>query len=159
MNEERQVKPEMIGKEQKPKFWDRDTDTIIYTIMCIASIPAILLGLCYLYVAKNMVPQGVSGCVFQLVLGLYCPGCGGTRAFWSLFQGDILRAIYYNPGGIYGAVFYVVYFVSQTLMRLTKGKCRALKMRPVYLYIMLGIILLNFAVRNILLVVWGIETL
>jgi hypothetical protein len=36
-------------------------------------------------------------CVFHHVTGLNCPGCGGTRAFFALVHGDLLRSIRYNP--------------------------------------------------------------
>ena len=143
----------------KVKFWERDTDTILYTIMCIVTVPALLLGLWYLWFAKAAVPQGMPGCVFQAVLGLYCPGCGGTRSFEALFRGDILMALYYNPGAVYGVGLYLLYFISQTLMRISKGKLWGLKFLPIYLYVMLGIIVLNFIVRNILLFFLNIPTL
>lgn len=146
-------------KTEKVKFWERDTDTILYTIMCIVTVPALLLGIWYLRFAREAIPQGMPGCVFQTVLGLYCPGCGGTRAFWALFRGDILKAIYYHPGAIYGVGLYLVYFISQSLMRISKGKLRGMKFCPMYLYIMLGIIVLNFIVRNVLLFFFDIPTL
>ena len=36
-------------------------------------------------------------CIFNKVTGLYCPGCGNTRAAISLLKFDFLAAFYYNP--------------------------------------------------------------
>jgi len=36
-------------------------------------------------------------CVFHGTLGLPCPGCGLTRAYTSLFQGNIADAFRYHP--------------------------------------------------------------
>jgi Protein of unknown function (DUF2752) len=36
-------------------------------------------------------------CPFHLATGLYCPGCGSTRAMRSLLRGHIADAIRYNP--------------------------------------------------------------
>lgn len=35
-------------------------------------------------------------CIFHKITGLYCAGCGGTRALISLFHGDIIKAIHLN---------------------------------------------------------------
>lgn len=148
-----------MKKENKVKFWEQDVDTILYTIMCIVTIPAVLLGIWYLWFAGERLPEGITVCVFQKALGLYCPGCGGTRAFRALFRGDILRALYYHPAAVYGVFLYVVYFISQTLMRLSRGKLWGMTLKPFYLYFMLGLIAVNFILRNILLLGWGINTL
>lgn len=127
-----------MEKENKVKFWEQDSDTILYTIMCVVTIPAVLLGFLYLWFAKERLPENVTFCVFQRVLGLYCPGCGGTRAFRALLHGDIFSALYYHPGAVYGALLYVTYFISQTLMRLSRGKLWGMKLKPSYLYFMLA---------------------
>ena len=36
-------------------------------------------------------------CIFKLVTGFDCPGCGITRMLVSLLQGDIYAAYQYNP--------------------------------------------------------------
>lgn len=38
-------------------------------------------------------------CVFRLVTGVDCPGCGLTRCFISLMHGKFARAWAFNPGG------------------------------------------------------------
>lgn len=36
-------------------------------------------------------------CVFRKATGIYCPGCGSTRALRALFEGDFFAALRYNP--------------------------------------------------------------
>lgn len=36
-------------------------------------------------------------CLFYLVTGLYCPGCGAGRACYSILHGRFLDAFCYNP--------------------------------------------------------------
>jgi hypothetical protein len=35
-------------------------------------------------------------CFFHFITGWDCPGCGLTRAFFSMFRGDFLKAIKFN---------------------------------------------------------------
>lgn len=35
-------------------------------------------------------------CLFELVTGYYCPGCGVTRVLFALLHGDIKQAFAYN---------------------------------------------------------------
>lgn len=95
-------------------------------------------------------------CIFHEVTGLYCPGCGGTRAVKALLAGRIITSFVYNPIVIYGAVMYVWFMGSQLLERLTKGKVKGLKYRHLYLWLALVIVIVNCIVRNILLVRYGI---
>ena len=37
------------------------------------------------------------GCVFHQITGLYCTGCGITRATYAVLQGDLARAWSMNP--------------------------------------------------------------
>lgn len=41
--------------------------------------------------------QVFAPCPFRAVTGLRCPGCGGTRAMYSLLNGDLAGAIRMNP--------------------------------------------------------------
>ncbi len=146
-------------KEKWLRFWQQDMDTILYTLMCFANVIGLAAGLSYLWAVKYFLPPGVQVCTLYGTTGLYCPGCGGTRAFMALFHGNILAAFYYHPAAMYGVFFYLTYFISQTLMRISKGKVKGLKMRPLYLYIMLALVVLNFVIRNALLLIWNISTL
>lgn len=37
------------------------------------------------------------GCPIRNLLGFPCPACGITRAYISLFQGDLTTALYFHP--------------------------------------------------------------
>ncbi len=140
-------------------FWNQDTDTVLYRLICIFTIPALALMGWYVWATIHIIPEEIAGCVMLRVSGLYCPGCGGTRAVVSLLRGNLIQSVMYHPAVLYGVVLFLVYFISQTLMRLTKGKVKGLSMKPCYLYILLGIIAVNFIVRNVLVLAFGIRTL
>lgn len=95
-------------------------------------------------------------CIFHEITGLYCPGCGGTRAVKALLGGHIITSFMYNPIVLYSVVMYIWFMGTQLLGRLTKGKVKGLKYRHLYLWIALAIVVVNCLVRNILLVRYGI---
>ncbi len=50
-----------------------------------------------LVVAAFMLLSNVDLCIFRRVTGLPCPSCGMTRAYISLFKGDIANAFFMHP--------------------------------------------------------------
>lgn len=54
-----------------------------------------LIFLLYLILNKYF-PISIK-CPFYLLTGLYCPGCGITRMFKALLEGNIYQAFRYNP--------------------------------------------------------------
>ena len=53
--------------------------------------------------AANRLPK----CLFHEWTGLYCPGCGGTRALYALLHGDLKTSLHENllliPAGLTAA--------------------------------------------------------
>ena len=41
--------------------------------------------------------QRLPKCLFHEWTGLYCPGCGGTRALYALLHGDLKTSLHDNP--------------------------------------------------------------
>lgn len=80
-------------------------------------------------------------CVFRKATGIYCPGCGSTRALRALFAGDFLAAFRYNPFSI------AVLFALPTLFVLRRPQFRALYYR---LAVVVCVVVLVFTVlRNV----------
>jgi len=95
-------------------------------------------------------------CIFLLITGLYCPGCGGTRAVEALFQGKLLLSVWYHPLVLYTAVLYVAFMGSHTLELFIPG-FKGLKFHNWYVYAALVIVIVNCIVKNILLQGFGIS--
>lgn len=122
----------------------KDSDTVLYVIgIGVAALTAIT------YLIMHFL-NWPSFCVINRYTGAYCPGCGGTRAIVALFTGHILDSIIYNPFVPYFAVIAGIFYVSQTLRYLTHGKVRGWHFRDVFLYIGIGILVINCIVKNIL---------
>lgn len=119
------------------------------------ALVVIIVGSVLLHVAQihevNLPP-----CVFNVVTGLYCPGCGGTRAVKALIHGHILKSIWYHPFVIYGAVIYLWFMISHTIRKFVNPNVKGMKYRNIYMYIWLVILVLNFIIRNILLIKFNI---
>ncbi|MDL2301275.1 DUF2752 domain-containing protein [Lachnospiraceae bacterium OttesenSCG-928-D06] len=90
-------------------------------------------------------------CVWVKFFGIYCPGCGGTRAFRALLSGAFLQSFFYHPLVIYSAFFIVLFMGSWSLYYLSKGTIKGLKFRPWYLYVSLIILILQWILKNIAL--------
>ena len=64
----------------------------------IALLPLIIIPLAFAggYIYQNYLRIYVLPCPFNTFMHIYCPGCGGTRCFYSLLRGDIVHALKYN---------------------------------------------------------------
>lgn len=114
-----------------------------------------MAGALFYYV---LLPQlSLPPCVLYTYFGLYCPGCGGTRAFISLLHGHFLQSLWYHPLVPYSALLFGVFMLTQALARLTRFRYfHGLSFHNWYLYVAIGIVGANFIIKNVLLLVWGI---
>lgn len=90
-------------------------------------------------------------CVFQMITGFYCPGCGGTRAVKFFLSGHILKSFIYHPLIPYLGIGGGIFMISQTITRVTRGKIKGMKFQNWYVYVMGIIILVQVLIKNILL--------
>jgi uncharacterized protein with PQ loop repeat len=96
-------------------------------------------------------------CAFQNLTGLYCPGCGGTRAVYSILKFNILDAIRYNITVPFGIFVYLYYNIRSFIAGL-KNDTEYFKKQKYPLCIALAVVLiLNFIVKNALLLIFGIR--
>ena len=109
-----------------------------------------LLGLCALGYCMLIRRLGVGlPCLFQVVTGLYCPGCGNSRALLALAQlrfGEALQYNYLMPleagFALYAAVRTTAHYLRTGVYRLTVG--------PEWVgLVFLGILLVWWVVRNL----------
>ncbi len=90
-------------------------------------------------------------CMTVEVYSLYCPGCGGTRALFSLLKLDLLSMLKYNPI-LPMAIFVYAYYNVRAFIEIKRNNEQyfaKIKYRLIYVVIALGFI--YFLVRNILL--------
>lgn len=112
------------------------------------------VGVVYYFLLRNLLPE--FPCPFSALLGIYCPGCGGTRAVAALLQGRLLLSFWYHPLVLYGAVVGGGFMATQGLARLGVGRMKGWRFHSWYLYGAVLLIVCNFLIKNMLRLVWGI---
>lgn len=123
-----------------------------------ASVTAILLNTGILDLTTFLYP-----CLFHQMSGLYCPGCGATRAVQSLLEGHFISCFFYHPFVFYCFVLYVLFMGSHTLEQVQRKWHHAPKKSPhksffvrgldfkvVYVYLGILIILVQWIAKNTL---------
>lgn len=132
----------------------------IYTIgLCLPCIGIVLLGLRGL-LPSDMAAGWMMPCMFHAVTGLYCPGCGGTRSVAALLRGQIGAAFLYHPIVPYCAAVYLWFMISHTAERLVRHRWRiGMRYRNRYLWIALALVVINTAVKDILLTAFHVDIL
>ena len=110
------------------------TSILTIILLCISYILGIIL--------KSFFPvfDIFSSCFIKHFFDIPCPGCGGTRSVICFFKGQWLKSIYFNAFGFYFSLIYSIFFVTQTLKRLTNNRTKGLKWNDIY--IKLGIVIL-----------------
>lgn len=98
-------------------------------------------------------------CLFRLLTGLYCPGCGGTRAVRFMLGGQIARSLQYHPLVLYTAVILTLELSGKVLQKITGDSRWYLGHEKLFIYIGAAIIMLNWILKNYYLVVKGIDLL
>lgn len=99
-----------------------------------------LLFFIYLYI-KNPVEGPICPCMFNIVTGLYCPGCGMTRAVHSLLHFKFYQAVRYNILIILIPPLLIIYLFMDYV-----GKC---ELKKVVMIIMLSIAIFYGIIRNL----------
>lgn len=126
-------------------------DVVFYQIGKVIWLPFCLTGFWFANWGYRML-DGVSTCVIKQLCGLPCPGCGGTRAFYHLFLGEFGSSLYMHPAVIYGVLAYL-HFMAVFFYRKHISKC--IEEREIviayYMYIAVGIILLQWLVKLIII--------
>lgn len=121
---------------------------MMYLISCFFVAVALLLGILEYFFKVNLFEVGYT-CIIHAITGFYCPACGGSHAFLYLIHGKLLLSIKSNPFVLYLAITGGSFFVTQTLMRISRGKIKALHFHVLFVYLGVFLLLLNCILKNI----------
>ncbi|MCM1056391.1 MAG: DUF2752 domain-containing protein [Firmicutes bacterium] len=127
---------------------ERNLEDELFRIGLAALAAVTALAVLYQCVFQKFFPA--VPCFFSTILGIYCPGCGGTRALVALLRGQLLRAVWYHPFIPYFAFIYIGFMLTQGLQRIGVKRIRGWKFHYWYLWVGVGIFAVNFIVKNVL---------
>lgn len=114
---------------------------------------AALLGLCaaaaVLWLIADQMPLLPTICPVRRLTGLYCPGCGSTRAAAAVLHGDLLAALDYNPLAMAFAPILFYAGLKQAARMLTGRTIPRRHIQAHYIWALLGLICLYAILRNL----------
>ncbi len=135
---------------------------IQWNIFCgsLICLVGILLYIVFYHICEWKFYIPFSNCAFHDILHLYCPGCGGTRAVNALLSFRFMDSFLANPIILYMAVTAIYYYIVGFYSFFIKKDGKIYDRLPDYfIWIALGIVVVFFLLRNVLLVFWKIDYL
>jgi len=88
-------------------------------------------------------------CPFNKLTGLYCPGCGSSRALHQLLHGNLLAALNLNPLMVLLLPFLGYSLISYSMRTIRKRSLPGIFLPASGIWLLLGIILVFWVLRNI----------
>lgn len=126
-------------------------DTVFYQLGKMAFIPFILIGIWFAYTGYAQYGE-LFACAFKKMCGLPCPGCGGTRALYYLFRGNIIKSIQFNPTVLYGVLAYLhfmlLYFYRKHISKTLQDKKIQIQN---YLYGAVAVVLVQWITKIVII--------
>ena len=100
---------------------------------------------CVLAVIAVLALSGIYKCPFDFFLGIPCPMCGMTRAFFALFHGDVSGAFYFHP--LWPLALAVIILYGLYLAGIIRPSAKAVN---IFFYVLAAIIIICFIIRHIM---------
>lgn len=126
------------------QFLNTKKKRLIFVLICLILIVSIF----FLYeIIYNKYKFGIP-CIFHKLTGLYCPGCGITRAVFSLLNFKFKDAIHYNLL-LFIVVPFILFYLIKKLIYWINGSKNVLILSNKFLYTLLFITLIYGFIRNL----------
>lgn len=89
-------------------------------------------------------------CLFHLITGWMCPGCGVTRMMLAIFQLDWKEAYQWHPMLMLQLPFLVTVLISNVVRYVRNGKWHISRLENVVLYVCVALLICYGIYRNII---------
>ncbi len=132
---------------EKSRTGSGGSSLFVVKLMILAAVPlAALLGILFREEIVGLVKES-GPCLFHLVTGYYCPGCGNTRSADALLHGNIPLALRNNAVLPFLVIILIILYIELILSVL--GKPRKLLPRKTWFWWLVGgVFAVYFVVRN-----------
>lgn len=97
--------------------------------------------------------------MFHTLTGLYCPGCGGTRAVLSLIKGDLRMSVQYHPLVPYTVIIILLEIILRTAYKRSDRPINHQKRVRIFILAGAAIVVVNWFFKNYMLVFQGVDLL
>lgn len=87
-------------------------------------------------------------CPFKLLTGLYCPGCGATRASYNMIHGKFIASLRYHPMVLPMTPIMIFLFIRYFCQMFTGREYRVPGLRS-FVFLLLILFILFGVLRNI----------
>ena len=94
-------------------------------------------------------------CSFLHNTGLYCAGCGGTRAILYLLEGEIFHSFIHHPVVLFIAIGLLYFILAHTWAIISKDEKKRPLIKAWYFYGLAAVILIQFFAKNYLVISEG----
>jgi hypothetical protein len=116
------------------------------TVIAIWSV--LLAGVAYLFVFEPGKTGLFPVCLFRLVTGYQCPGCGSTRAMHQLLHGEVIAAFMLNPFFLLAIPFLLYALIRYSTIVMRGGVPRQNTLPAPYIYALFFVVLSFWIFRN-----------
>lgn len=124
-------------------------------LLAVAAVIYMLIDVIFGVDLYRLTPLHGMKCGFRRMVGLYCPGCGATRALLALVKGKLITSVYYHPVPVYCFLLYANFMVRYIFSTMVSERCpvklKPAKFRVVYVILLVVLLLGNWILRNVLL--------
>ena len=143
----------------------KEKKTICYPILkrdflivnIVAGLGVLLMALSLLFRRVGILPD--LPCPLHEFAGLYCPGCGGTRAFRALLRGHILDSLWCNPLLLVGIILALHYEIGVLVTLIKRNGKKYYIASPLPAYFYLAFVFIFAIIRDVALVVFQFDML
>lgn len=133
--------------KEKTRILDEPERSLYHAEIILIFAFAVFYIIVYALVCLFPSLESITVCQFKAHTGIPCPSCGGTRAIYYFFTGRFVKSIYYHPAAFYAAVLAAIFFITQTLQIVTKGKIRGIRWHQWYWIVGLTLYIVQYLLK------------